>query len=79
MINDSTNVHELDANQLADVIRRRGYAVVIFGPGDMEGYGDPETSLEDRLTEIAGDLEDRLVEVAWDVLTGMLGTNDKET
>ena len=65
-------------SELAEQIRARGCAVVVFQPSDMATFGNAEVPKEERLAEIRSNLQDRLVETGWEVIQGMLGTNDAE-
>ena len=69
---------ECTVDQLTAELRRRGLPVIVWQPGDMEGFGNPEVSLEDRLDDCRKSLEDRLIEVGWDVIVGCIGNSPDE-
>lgn len=67
------NLSKVSTLELAGELRSRGLAVIVWQPEDMEGYGDPAVSLEDRLGECRKSLEDRSVEHGWEVISCILG------
>jgi hypothetical protein len=56
-------------------IRNLGGVVIVWQPGDMEGFGDPEVSPEDRLEECRRSLED--CEHGYGIIRATLGENTK--
>lgn len=77
-LNMNTTLKDATPAQLAQALRDKGMAVVVFGPGDMEGYGNPELSLQARLDTVRNQLQDQLTRAAWDIIHGILGSNEEE-
>lgn len=53
--------------------------VVVWSPGDMDGFGDPNVPPGERLESIADALLARSVQVGWDVIRDLLGTQGDRT
>ena len=71
------NLKEATTDELIQELRERAVVLIVWQPEDMEGFGDPDTDLSDRLAQCSRALEDRSIERGWDVIEAVLGYTEE--